>query len=167
MPSFISWFSQLPAAVTHLLLENGIWITMWVIVLLSGVMGLLILMRPTPSRDKVIDTPSGVWRFIRRHTPSGGYWPAATVALMSDDVPPSHWAISNEPWREHDHTQDAPSTGRRSVDNPARTIVPRDWRPPIGSLRIALMETPTSQYMIVSRPQPRSSYVRPYVSARI
>jgi len=45
-------------------------------------------------------------------------------------------------------------TGRRAIDSPARHLpVPHDWTPPIGQIRIALLETPTAEYLIARRPK--------------
>ena len=103
--------------------------------------------------------PSGV----RRHDGSNTVWPTApyNAADMDDTIVIGKIVVS-EPARhamhhdvnEHDLTiEPYNSTGRHSIENHARTIVPADWMPPLGTTRIALIETPTSEYLIARKPK--------------
>jgi len=53
--------------------------------------------------------------------------------------------------------------GRRRSDHPARSMVPSGWMPVIGGARIALLETNTSEYMIVRRQRTTEGFGRGYV----
>jgi hypothetical protein len=80
--------------------------------------------------------------YIRRHNARHlGVWPDQEVTLLD-----THGYV-----------------GRRRVDHPARTPVHRGWVPVIGNARIALLETNTSEYMIVKRPRHNHGIGRGYV----
>jgi hypothetical protein len=43
-------------------------------------------------------------------------------------------------------------TGRRAIDSPVRhTPVAPHWAPPIGDIRIAILDTPTAEYLFVRK----------------
>lgn len=120
--------------------------------------------RPHPvERDVELATTTGLMRAIRRHDGTDATHSvdvdAQTTIVLSDiaRIDSSHWALSNEPWQDSAHPLEAPALGRRHADNPYRVIVPADWRPPIGETRIAILDTPTSEYkaIITRRPQAR------------
>jgi len=80
--------------------------------------------------------------FVRRHrADTEGVWPDQEVTLL-DTIG---------------------YVGRRRSDHPARDIVHSDWTPIIGNARIALLETNTSEYMIVKRPRHNHGIGRGYV----
>lgn len=127
--------------------DDGMWIAAPIAVVLAGVALIavaLLTQRDHSAPTTEISQVSQVLHYVRRHTARGGFHPQANDATVSlPRLPRSHWAISNDQWRERDHPLDAPSLGRRSVHNPARTIVPSDWRPPIGTDRISLIDSVT------------------------
>jgi hypothetical protein len=101
---------------------------------------------------------------FRRHAASGdrpsGWYTTEAAPISYDEgdiitglaVPGKKRRADDTDWDDNDHPIDAPSTGRRALANPNRTIVKSDWQPVIGDARIVLMATPTSEYMIVRRP---------------
>ena len=58
------------------------------------------------------------------------------------------------------------SVGRRAVDSPVRHVpVPPSWMPPIGDIRITLLQTPTAEYLWARKPHDQLTprVVRPYM----
>jgi hypothetical protein len=163
------WFTALPGQVIRFAVsDGGVWVTAWIAVALAC--GLLILIASQLRNDTSDNqattrglSTSEILHHVRRHSRRGGAYPqdVGEETVVLPGLPTSHWAISNTPWHDSEHPVDAPSRGRRHAENLVRTIVPRDWRPPIGDIRIALIETPTSQYAVIHRT--RSNVVRPYV----
>ena len=48
--------------------------------------------------------------------------------------------------------------GRRGADSPVRhQLVPQDWMPPVGDIRVALLTTPTAEYLFARKPKDQLS----------
>lgn len=112
---------------------------------------------------------------VRRHSGADTYWTVlpekleSSVGVLTPDRGPRHAAPANDEDTvvlDIEGMEMWESVGRRAVDSPVRhTQVPQDWRPPIGSLRIAILETATAEYLFVKQPkdQLRPRSVRPYM----
>lgn len=47
-----------------------------------------------------------------------------------------------------------PQMGRRGLESAVRNMrVPTSWRPPVGNVRIALLETQTAEYLFARKPK--------------
>jgi hypothetical protein len=137
-------FTDIPSRVLAFTVsDDGMWVAAPIAALLTGIMLILIaLWTRRDTGDAKVTQVQPLLRHVRRHTPRGGLWPTDATVLLPR-FPKSHWALTNDQWHDRDHPLDAPSTGRRSIHNPARTVVPSDWRPPIGDDRIRLIDTVT------------------------
>lgn len=136
-------FAELPSqALLFTLSDNAVWVTAWVAIALITLLLIFIALHFNhPVAQAEITGIDPILRHVRRHSARGGVYPQDATVLLPR-LPTSHWAIDVE-WRDSQHPIDAPSTGKRSVHNPARMIVPSDWMPPIGSERIRMLETTT------------------------
>lgn len=124
-------------------------------------------------------------QLIRRHSGPDTYW-----QLRPEQLSHSEGVLTAEHRPKHRRTVDDEifdtseddtiildgtietweSYGRRGLDSPVRhEPVPSHWVPPIGELRIAILETMTAEYLFVRQPkdqlQPRM--VRPYMTANV
>jgi hypothetical protein len=53
------------------------------------------------------------------------------------------------------------SVGRHAISSPVRHVmVPPNWAPPIGNIRITLLETPTAEYLFARKPKDQLSLTR-------
>lgn len=112
-------------------------------------------------------------QFLPEHSPGNRYWyrqlpvgEGPTEALRAhrprhldpDDITDTVIGPEMDQW---------PSTGRRGVTSPVRHIpVTNDWKPVMGAVRIALLETHTAEYMFVKKPKDQlnvARFVRSYV----
>jgi hypothetical protein len=139
----VTWFTELLNQVLRFAVsDEGVWVTAWVAVAFTFAMLILITRQITrPDVERVIAGDVDLLHHVRRHSRGGGFY-ATDLTVLLPRLPTSHWAVDVE-WRDSQHPIDAPSTGKRSVHNPARTIVPADWMPPIGVERIRMLETTT------------------------
>lgn len=111
---------------------------------------------------------------VRRHSGADTYWsiqPEQIVrpeGVLTREHQPLH-AASVDDEDTVDLTADLESyvsVGRRAVDSPVRhQEVAPNWVPPVGDLRIAILETATAEYLFVKQPkdQLRPRLVRSYV----
>lgn len=95
-------------------------------------------------------TTTQLQRFIRKHSLSGGYYPEPI--LLSNDQTyffakpvANHWALNNDTWRESQHPEAAPQTGRHGAQSMFRTVVSSEWMPPVGERRLHLVGDRTQE----------------------
>lgn len=131
--------------------------------LLLVAIGLLITARPRP-------------QLVRRHSGPDTYWQLSEMpvdraeGVLHREHRPRH-AISIDDEDTQiigDDLESYESFGRRSADSPVRyAIVPSDWCPPIGDIRIAILETPTAEYLFARKPKDQLTprIVRGYMTA--
>lgn len=113
-------------------------------------------------------------QLVRRHSARDRYW-----SVLPEICERSEGVLHPSQPRHLDATDDTtdvvgpemehwPTVGRRAIDSPVRHMpVPQDWRPYVGDLRIALLETCTAQYLFVRQPKDqldttRTQFVRAY-----
>lgn len=116
---------------------------------------------------------------VRRHSGADTYWSIlpekldSSVGVLHPVRGPRHAApVDDEDTivLDIDGMETWESVGRRAEDSPVRhTQVPQDWRPPIGSLRIAILETPTAEYLFARKPKDQlvPRVVRPYMTGAV
>lgn len=117
----------------------------------AGALLLLTWIRNQKNKDEVeVVTTTQLQRFVRKHSPSGGYYP--DPILLSNDQTyffakpvANHWALNNDSWRESQHPETAPQTGRHGAQSMFRTVVDTDWMPPIGDRRMHLVGDRTQE----------------------
>jgi hypothetical protein len=115
-------------------------------------------------------------QIIRRHSGADTYWSVQPEQLnrvegvLTAEHRPRHYADDSDDTMVL-HTEDMEAwetVGRRAVDSPVRHVpVPPHWAPPIGDLRIAILETMTAEYLFVRQPKDQLTprMVRPYMTA--
>lgn len=129
--------------------------------------GLLVTAKPSP-------------QLVRRHTGPHNYWSVQpeqidhVEGVLHAEYKPRRYAN-----RDDDDTTDViytpdmegwETTGRRGLDSPVRhQQVPTHWVPPIGNLRIAILETMTAEYLFVKKPKDslQPQMVRPYMTTNL
>jgi len=115
--------------------------------------GLLITGKPSP-------------QLVRRHSGPDTYW-----SIQPEQISHSEGVLTAEykprRYRDDNTVDEDDSTiildgtietwesyGRRGADSPVRHLpVPSDWMPPLGNVRIAILETPTAEYLFARKPK--------------
>lgn len=108
-------------------------------------------------------------QLVRRHSGSDTYW-----SIQPEQIDHSEGVLTAEHRPRHSRVldtvydaiegQDAcivdgtietwESFGRRGLDSPVRhQKVDDDWMPPLGNIRIALLRTPTAEYLFARKPK--------------
>lgn len=115
--------------------------------------GLLLLVLAMVTKEEYVDPP-----YVPRH-----------LKMQSDILADLDFEVAIELTTEVLAT---PVTiGRRAIGSPVRHMpVSCDWVPPVGHVRIAILDTPTGEYLFVRRPKDqlntrRTRYVDSYVTA--
>lgn len=113
---------------------------------------------------------------IRKHTGAQTYWSIQPEQLsrpegvLTAEHRPRH-GVSIDEDDTVDFSADLESyvsVGRRAVDSPVRhQEVPSHWVPPVGDVRIAILETATAEYLFVKKAKDQLAprMVRPYMTA--
>lgn len=152
--------------------DVAVYVIIWPIIVITGVLFISFALwfshtSRQPHERVITSIDELTQRVVRRHSRHGGVHTmvdtddTTILPAIQNGALHSHWAISNEPWHESHHPADAMSHGRRSADNPHRTIVPSDWQPPVGERRIALIGDETVE---INKDSWRSAITRPYVT---
>lgn len=156
MPSYIATLITIPASLLCALLLVGI--------------GLAVTRTQSP-------------QLIRKHAGADTYWSVQperidhVEGVLTTEHQPKHSriiddvndAIGNDTVVLPGMMEMWESVGRRAVDSPVRHQRVHDyWMPPIGDIRITLLQTPTAEYLFArkSKDQLQPRMVRPYMLTR-
>lgn len=146
MPTYIATLLTIPASILCALILVGI--------------GLAITRKQSP-------------QLVRRHSGADTYWSIQPEQLdrpegvLTVEHAPRHYADDDDTIILNISEMEAwESVGRRAVDSPVRHApVDALWMPPISDIRIALLTTPTAEYLFARKPHDQLSprIVRPYM----
>lgn len=134
-----------------------------VALILVGI-GLLVTAKPNP-------------QLVRRHSGPDTYWSiqpeqiSHAEGVLTAEYKPRRYADDDDiVVLDTDDMEGWETTGRRGLDSPVRhQPVPDHWMPPIGDMRILLLQTPTAEYLWARKPkdQLQTRMVRPYMNAHV
>ena len=141
---------------TQLYTYIGAMIAIVICVLLLTGIGLAVTRRERP---QLVPEHSPADRYWYRHHPIGE---GPTEALRRPHRPRHLDTADTRPGVITPEMERWPATGRRAVTSLVRHIpVASDWRPVTGSTRIALLETPTAEYLFARRPKDQLNTTTP------